>query len=159
MKILISNLSLFVIILFSRNQLAITFEDVENKSLGNDVISQAITFCSDKVKENFCNPSYLKVLINSAALQGKVRPIEDLNELESEIKKEMEKKRFLKLEQERKIQEQLKLKIEHEKLRESYLTKIKDQERMKPSEYKKYLLGNPLEDYEQNDQLNFEHDY
>ena len=50
-------------------------------------------------------------------------------------------------------------KIEHEKLRQSYLTKIKDQERMKPSEYKKYLLGNPLEDYEQNDPLKFEHDY
>jgi len=156
MKILISNLSLFVLILFSRNQPAITFAD---KSPDNDVIPLLVKFCFDKAKEDFCNPSYLKMLINSAALQGKARPIEDLNELESERKKVMEKERLRKLEQEKKFQEQLKLKMEHEKLRESYLTKIKNQERMKPFGYKKYLLGNPLEDFEQNDPLKFEHDY
>ena len=152
-------LIVFVTILFL--QIHFVRAEILGKNNNSNVITEVIKFCIDKAKENFCEPEYLKILINSAALQGKTRPIEDVSELESERKKEIEKNRLLKLEQEKENQRQLELKIEKDKIRQSYLTKIKDQDRMKQSEFKKYLIGLIQEDYDENGSplLKFENDF
>jgi len=160
MKISKTHLILFVTILYSQSNFIRT-ETLETKINKADVISEVIKFCIDKASENFCDPEYLKILINSAALQGKTRPIQDLNELEIERQKELERKRLLKIEQEKENQRQQKLKMEQDEIRQSYLAKIKDQDRMKQSEFKKYLKGHIKNDYDENGNLalEFENDF
>ena len=110
------------------------------------MIADATIFCENKPKTDFCNPEYLKMMINSAALsQGKEPPIEDIDQLEWERKKVLEK---IKL---NKAKEELQ-KLERQRQRQLNAQKAKLKDLMKKLDTEKNTLGQILTSFDKHGQ-------
>ena len=88
---------------------------VSNANDKNELTSSMIKFCIGKERINFCSDEHLHMIINFAALHGKSRPIHDLNELEIERQKAIEKQRISNIEREKKRQRLNELKQERQR--------------------------------------------
>lgn len=112
----------------------------------NRMIDDVLTFCIDKPKTDFCNPEYIKMMINSAALlKGKVPPIEHISELELEKEKLLKTIALNKAKQDQK-------KMERQRQRQLNAEKVKYQELMKKLDMEKKTLGKILTNFDRNGQ-------
>ena len=125
---------------------------VNGKEIENNIVSAVTKFCLDKERENFCSDEHLQMMLNYAALQGKVRPIQNLKELELVRQKEIENQRLY---EEKEKNRRLKLKNEREKQRQLYFQRKKEEEHRKMEALERKILNHILKDFENKLKLYF----